>query len=325
MKIIFVSLITLLWTLTILGQNDYKAYYETRNKAMESHANNKLQEAITIYEKTFTLAYPFPEDMKYLYDCYLKAGDKESAHKTLERMVMCGYKLYPDTLPLVGYNMSMFNERDTNILNDKQFIEEYDSLRAIYLKGINKEANDYLVANSICEYFAILLRRGSNDEQQSIIEEESFLLKKELLVDFLKSDKNVGRQYTDHWLDPRFLLSLTHSVQILANTGEAQALLDLYWNEVLKGNIYLEQWAVFYDNIIYQEGDGKISSVLGFQSTLMQCKDEEGNDINDYVIILKDSENVDKLRNERLLPPLWVYCKLKNKYLEGNYIYSHNK
>lgn len=323
------KLITLIFilcsTLVSLGQNNYKQYYEERNQAMELHALGKLKEATKIYEKAFSLAYPFPDDMKFLYKCYLSLNDDESAYKVLQKMVMCGYKLCPDTLPIVGYDMSGFCERDSSIINNKRFLKEYDSLRLEYLKNIDIKANNYLIANSISEYFVARFRfRGKNAEESILLENESFLFKAELLIDLLKSDKDINRQNTDHWLDFRFVIGLMHSVQILVLNDEHQTLLDLYWEHVLRGNILVDQYAIFYDNAIHQrdQKSGGIGvSLLGFQTILKEYKDDKGNEVEEYKVVLKDSENVDKYRKDMLLPPLWVWCKLNNIALPENYKY----
>jgi tetratricopeptide (TPR) repeat protein len=322
MKKIIILIFILCSTLVSLGQNDYKSYYEVRNQAMDLHALGKYQEATKFYEKAFSLAYPFPDDMKFLYQCYLQMNKADMAYKVLQQMVMCGYKLCPDTLPIVGYDLSAWCERDSTIINNKRFLSEYDSLRLEYLKNIDVKANNYLIANSICEYFVAILRfRGSDSIENEILNNKPFLLKTELLNSLLKSDKNIDRKHTDHWLDTRFLLSLIHSVQSLK---EKSPQLDLLWEHVLRGNILAEQYAFFYDNAIYQNdmNSGGIGvSLLGFQTILKVYKDDKGNEVEEYKVVLKDPENVDKYRKEKLLPPLWVWCKLNNIALPENYKY----
>lgn len=326
-KLTSIILFALLLCTTNLSfaQDDYKSYYEVRNQAMELHALGKYQEATKLYEKAFSLAYPFTDDMKFLYQCYLELNKEDMAYKVLQQMVMCGYKLCPDTLPIVGYDMSTWCERDSTIINNKRFLKEYDSLRLEYLKNIDIKANNYLIANSICEYFVAILRfRGSDSTERELLEDESFYAKTELLKDLLKSDKNIDRKHTDHWLDIRFILSLMHSVQSLIEKKAENPQLDLLWEHVLRGNILAEQYAIFYDNAIHQNdmNSGGIGvSLLGFQTILKVYKDDKGNEVEEYKVVLKDPENVDKYRNEKLLPPLWIWCKLNNIALPENYKY----
>lgn len=304
------------------AQDNYKSYYEVRNQAMELHALGKYEEATKIYEKAFSLAYPFPDDMKFLYQCYLQLNKEDLAYTVLQRMVMCGYKLCPDTLPIVNYDLSDYCERDSTIINNKRFIREYDSLREEYLKNIDIKANNYLIANSICEYFVAKLRfSGSDSIEYRILNGKPFLVKTELLNDLLKSNLNINRKNTDHWLDDRFILSLIHSAQSFT-LQESDSLFNLFWKYVLRGNILAEQYAVIFDNAIFQDDENKGgigACLLGFQTTVKEYKDDKGNDVIESKVILKDPQNVDKYRKEKLLPPLWVWCKLKNLALPENY------
>jgi hypothetical protein len=314
MNKLLIIIVVLLISINMFSQNNYKDYYKLRNTAMEYHAMMNYDIAIKFYNEAFNSAYPFPDDMKLLYDCYIQIKDFKKANLALKKMILCGYKLKND-IPLIGSrNFNKIIENDANILNNNYLLRNYDNLRIKYLKNINNVNNQYLKSIEICEIFASKSRSFVKEDTICdnfyIVQEATFNLKNELLLALLKSDIDISRSSTDSWLDDDFILAIIHTSQSL-DDEEINDFMDLLWQQVLNGNIIAEQYAVIEDWLFYRKNNiSRLGVQLAFE--------------DDKIVELYDYKNIDKFREEKLLPPLWVYCKLKGIELPKNYIYDFN-
>jgi len=308
MNNLLMLLIVSFFSINLFSQKDYNDYYNLRNKAMEYHALENFDIAIKFYKEAFKSNYPFPEDVKLLYDCYIQINDLKNANKSIKKMILSGYKFKCD-IPLIGYrNFNKVIKNDTIFLNNDYLVRKYDCLRKKYLKNTNKVNDQYLKSVEICEIFSSHSRVFAKDDTICdnfyIVQEATFKFKNNLLLALLKSDINFSRKDTDSWLDDEFLIAIIHTSQSL-NDEERDDFMNLLWFQVLNGNLIAEQYAVIEDWLFYKKYN---TSILGMQLD----------------VELSDYKNIDDLRKEKLLPPLWAYYKLKKIELPKNYNYDFN-
>lgn len=291
----------------LFSQENYKNYYAQVSQAYEEIALKNHQNAIQIFESTFTNFYPFTDDLKALAKCYLVTGNKEKAYESMKRMILSGYKL-ESTLPLVNSNTAQGNFKTTTGVGDsileKQLLIEYSSLRNEYVKKIDWQLNNYLSILSYFEVHTSLMRKQcDSDKTYSAIENYGFGTEKDMLMNLLKSDLKLKREVTDSWESNDFLVMLIHCSQSLTNQQETDLFFDLLKKQVNEGNLSNLQYASIIDNNRYRSKKG---SLYGQQFRINSKTGER------ELTLIEDIQNVDNRRLELGLPPLWVWCELYN-------------
>ncbi|MDR0604496.1 MAG: hypothetical protein LBG80_09370 [Bacteroidales bacterium] len=134
-----------LWTILTLSafcqENNYITYYNIRNQALAHKVEENYQEAIVLYNRAFSSAFPFSDDIKHLISCYLNMKDTTNALQAMRLLIKSGYKL-DQSLPLLEddgtrvYSNFHFTLSKDELLN-ALLSKEYDSLRNEFLANNN--------------------------------------------------------------------------------------------------------------------------------------------------------------------------------------------
>lgn len=301
-----IILLLLLFQMTLLfGQENYKLYYQATAKAFSFMAMKDYDNAIKTYEQAFKEFYPFPDDLKYLKDCFLAQKDTLSAYHTVRRMIACGWQL-EEKPPIIDEKNTIVNNIGLgNPILEQKIKEEYAQLRADYLKNINHNDNQYIENLILGETFAQAMRsriwqnsKQYSKRQMEMIIDEGFRTNSLLLINTLNK-KNFPRKDIAAWNGQLIEITLIHAVQSTPKK-DFNHIMSLLKKEVEKGNIHPIVYATIYDACRCLNHKMKFSYygqyAEGFFSNKPQC------------VNVEDVEHVDERRAAIGLPPLWAWC-----------------
>jgi hypothetical protein len=293
-----------------LGQ-EYSHYYNNCNNALKLFVNQNYLDCAALYERTFQKYYAFPEDMNYLKKCYLLMGDTLQARSTLEKMILRGLRknettyLVNENVAIAGMSNPSFYEYSLDTLIN------YDSVRLVYLGGIDIEKDKYLSVFSSLDRYVGVLRLSSNSDT---LANYCFERIKFLFMNFLNSTKVPLRCETGSYGDG-FNLALIHIVLSIVDEKEGEELFKQLWELVLNGQIHPSQYAVLYD-AYYMRVKGFEKSLFGAS---LRSRWGENGELIKVVVNIETPEKIDYLREDYFLLPLKYWCSLKGFELPDNY------
>ena len=302
------------------SQNDYKEYHTCLNKIYEldSISNDSL---IIIYEKAFTLATPFAEDVFDLALFYFNStqtGNLGKAESMLEKSVLLGYQLKPDLkfkndlFPEISYGYS-FHLKDTTdqftkFVSDFS-LNKYDSLRAIYLQGCKKDIYfELLLANELYAQEVRLFSKGFLLKKK--LNRDVFRPNAELMLKLLESNLLPKRRESRRFNQHSIMMLCNHIIAGFKKESDAKRFLTLLWNKVEEGEVTPYEYVLAYEHYIAHFVNFH-KSYYGNATTYIFGKKK--------VLKLIQPKSVNERRKQIWLTTLENYCKDYNLKLPANY------
>ena len=313
--------------LNVSNAKDYTQYYKLCNEALTYKALEKYQEAIETFNKAFALEFPFPDDINELKECYLVIGDKENAYQAARRMILCGYK-FVSKIPVCGHPRVNIEYKISlnDALLEQKLESEYPFLREQFLKQVDPEKDKWMEYCRNVESFIAIMRSMDYDGDENVKFEATILTYKtelNLLINLFQSDKKISREETDQWIDFRFVMGIIHASQTMGKPNlsfsdkeKLSLWLSLLKKHVKEGNLHPFQFAHISDMLLDRQ-EKKTTYATYYYTDF----DEKTGTLIKTFSPINDIKNIDSIREEASLPPLWVFCKLKSFDLPKDYKY----
>ena len=310
---------------SLFAQNvNYNDYYKHTINAKILSSQGLVSSAIQEYDRAFSSAYAFPDDIIDAIKLHQKLKDEIKIKELLKLLVKCGYKT-ENNIPLyIEDNNQYFKYIKPTYISIPEYKEELDTIYKLYRKGylenIDLEKDNYLSVFKSYEFIIAHTRKlASNETDDSkliYLQDALWRSTKDFFLNLYNSGQDISRQNTDSWNDDLFVNCLIHSAQTTDYKNEEfqEFLLQM----VKIGNLHPYQYAVIIDDIEKRLGNEQI------YGTAIDPIEFDG-DIEKYrntqkqISKIKDIENVDKRRKEIFLPPLWTSAKKYNYKLPNNY------
>ncbi len=312
-KILFI-VSTLLISISSFSQkvNDimYQTYYDTLIKAHTYYASEKYNEALKLYEQAFSNNKPFCNDVEVAMQCAEAAQNNlvyEKFNSLYNSLVSDSQKIplvyYEEDMPAPG--LSHGRENKPMLLNNVD-----DGI--IDGKGLSN-ADIYLTSFCIMEQNIVEQRkllRSQNVDRARI----SYLWVPSVhfMLNLWKAPIDISRVKSNIWENERFINAIVHMAQVAHQVDSVLfQRYDGFLREMVdRGNLHPLQYA-------------KILEILKEDSSLSLYGESYNFNMETFEIEkikeLVNPENVDSLRANIHLAPLWVEAKIMNYRLPNNY------
>lgn len=308
-----------------LGQTkDYIKYYKHIIQAQTLSAQKQNKSAIEEYEKAFSQAYPFPDDIIDAIKIHQELKNQTEINELLKRLVKSGYKPNDEISVYVENENQYFKYIKPTYISIPEYKKTLDSIyylhRKDYQNNIDIVKDNFLSIFKSYEFFIVNARKMVNtEEDQSKYEYLQNVLwssTKDFLLNLYYSGQNINREKTDTWNDDLFIMNLIHSAQTVDYRKEEfqKFLLEM----VKQGNLHPYQYAVIIDDVERNLGKEQIygtnTDPVEFDGDIEKYKNTPK-----QISTINDIENVDQRRKEIFLPPLWVTAAKYHYKLPENY------
>ncbi|MDR1974393.1 MAG: hypothetical protein LBQ31_06925 [Bacteroidales bacterium] len=352
MKKQFILLVALLCTQAFLSaqilpskQSDYSGYYKLCNEALTAKVNGDSLLSIDLYEKACELYYPFIDDLYELKECYKKTGNINKVSDVWKRMIITGFTKYEQSYFIDEVGQSR-TEKEWIPKDERQIFEalNYDSLHQVFLQNNFSPKNKYLEAIVICDRFCHQLRTYYSEHPDIFDSSFRYLfplceysdnviwyfmgnasmkINGHLFVNLIRSEYLPSRKETIWWENEEFYVALLHGAIDLPY-NEKDTFLSAMRQFVDFGYISPSDYATLYDHITRDKWGygGYYGTAVAPELPPSDTSDPEKPMRYYHQFTMAepyDIKNIDKLRVEIHLPPLWVSAKQLNRKLPEKY------
>lgn len=323
MKIKFIFTTMLLLTFSVIyasnspNNNSYEDYYNYIIDAEEAMASLDINSALNYYEKAFETEYPFPDDIIAALKCCEKLEKDQLAHELIQLLIQSGYKTEEPIMPF-SLDSGYITRNEFPIAKYQTYFDFiYTDQREKYLSTISKENSYILSSFETLEHFIAPMRRKlQNDDDIKGWQEISYETIYELLLK-LEKDKSIdiSRKNTDAWIDMKFIVSIIHTTQWIYEDETKRKKLNAFLKKmVFAGNLHPKQYAMIIDGAhIRIDNKTFYGEMYGFKVEGMVFEP------------IEHIQNIDSIRAEVFLAPLWVKAKLMNLKLPKDYTKKENE
>lgn len=303
---------------------NYDDYYKHTINAKILSSQDQVKSAIQEYEKAFSSAYAFPDDIIDVIKLHQKLKNENKIKELLKLLVKCGYKTENKIPVYVEDDNQYFKHIKPTYISIPEYKEELDSVyklyRKDYLENIDLEKDNYLSVFKSYEFFITHTRKFASkeaDESKFIyLQDVLWRSSKDLFLNLYNSGQDISRQNTDSWNDELFVNCLIHSAQTTDYRKEEYQ--EFLLQMVKIGNLHPYQYAIIVDDVERRLGNEQIygtsTDPIEFDGDIEKYRNTQK-----QISKIKDIENVDKRRKEIFLPPLWASAKKYNYKLPNNY------
>lgn len=315
---VWVTIICLLICNSLLAA-DYAKYHESCNSALIEKINGNTKRAIEYYEKAFSENHPFVDDLQELYKCYIAVNDKENAYRTLERMVISGFRLEEKSYLCLPTKPALEKIDNTDFIEDTTLLARlkvnYNDLKTRSIKNFDKESVKYIQSISTNDRFVGYMRTLADSSGESLISEIGFNANAEMFLNLIKSNL-IDESIPFDIYGSYFYISLAHIALSVSKKDDVNTLFDYLKRQVIIGNLHPNQYAIYFDQN-YVRVLGHTGSYYGAHYS--SSWNEETSKMCVQIMPVEDPIKLDKRRASLFLPPLWVMEKLKGIVLPNNY------